>query len=63
VGEATEAAAWLSERLTEYAPRFASESDRDTTRLSQLVDAAVEQLHSGADVRLASSRRAMKTIA
>ena len=61
--EATEAAALFSERLTEYAPRFASESDRDTTRLSQLVDAAVEQLHSGADVRLASSRRAMKTIA
>ncbi|GAA3376754.1 hypothetical protein GCM10020367_49680 [Streptomyces sannanensis] len=48
--EAKEAAAWLGERLAEYAPRFASESDRDTTRLARLVNAAVGQLHSGADV-------------
>ncbi|MER6333009.1 hypothetical protein ABT298_27555 [Streptomyces sp. NPDC001034] len=48
--EAKEAASWLGERLAEYAPRFASERDRDTTRLARLVNAAVEQLHSGADV-------------
>ncbi|MEU9370946.1 hypothetical protein AB0D78_43625 [Streptomyces avermitilis] len=48
--EAREAAAWLGERLAEYAHRFASERDRDTTRLAQLVNAATEQLHSGADV-------------
>ncbi|MEU8933403.1 hypothetical protein AB0D30_26400 [Streptomyces sp. NPDC048409] len=48
--EAKEAASWLSERLAEYAPRFASERDRDTTRLARLVNAAAEQLHSGADV-------------
>jgi len=47
---AKEAAAWLGERLAEYVPRFASERDRDTTRLAQLVSAAAEQLHSGADV-------------
>ncbi|MEV7151557.1 hypothetical protein AB0O05_34230 [Streptomyces sp. NPDC093084] len=49
-GEAKEAASWLGERLAEYAPRFASEGDRDTTRLARLVNAAAEQLHSGADV-------------
>ncbi|MYR86111.1 hypothetical protein GTY41_14480 [Streptomyces sp. SID685] len=48
--EAKEAAAWLGERLSEYTPRFASERDRDTTRLARLVNAAAEQLHSGADV-------------
>lgn len=48
--EAKEAASWLGERLAEYAPRFAAERDRDTTRLARLVNAAVEQLHSGADV-------------
>ncbi|MGW0136177.1 hypothetical protein [Streptomyces sp. NPDC003299] len=48
--EAKEAAAWLGERLAEYAPRFASESDRDTARLARLVDAAAERLRSGADV-------------
>ncbi|WP_112467797.1 hypothetical protein [Streptomyces triticisoli] len=47
---AKEAAAWLGERLAEYAPRFASESDRDTARLARLVDAAAERLRSGADV-------------
>ncbi|MFF8594371.1 hypothetical protein ACF061_23550 [Streptomyces sp. NPDC015220] len=48
--EAKEAAAWLGERLAEYAPRFASEVDRDTARLARLVDAAAERLHAGADV-------------
>ncbi|WP_073946785.1 hypothetical protein [Streptomyces kebangsaanensis] len=48
--EAKEAAAWLGERLAEYAPRFASESDRDTARLARLVSAAAERLRSGADV-------------
>ncbi len=48
--EPKEAAAWIGERLTEYAPRFASERDRDTTRLARLVSVAAEQLHSGTDV-------------
>ncbi|MEV5430269.1 hypothetical protein [Streptomyces sp. NPDC052701] len=48
--EAKEAAAWLGERLAEYAPRFASEGDRDTARLARLVDTAAECLRSGADV-------------
>ncbi|MFF0165529.1 hypothetical protein [Streptomyces prasinus] len=48
--EAKEAAAWLGERLAEYAPRFTSESDRDIARLALLVDAAAERLYSGADV-------------
>ncbi|WP_076972181.1 hypothetical protein [Streptomyces sparsogenes] len=48
--EAKEAASWLDERLAEYAARFASERDRDTTRLAGLVDTAAEQLCTGADV-------------
>ncbi|MFR0352991.1 hypothetical protein [Streptomyces sediminimaris] len=48
--EAKEAATWLGERLAEYAPRFAAERDRDTTRLARLVVAAAEHLYSGADV-------------
>jgi len=48
--EAKEAAAWLGERLAEYAPRFAAEHDRDTARLARLVDAAAERLHAGGDV-------------
>ncbi|MFD6325347.1 hypothetical protein ACFWOL_21320 [Streptomyces sp. NPDC058442] len=48
--EAKEAATWLSERLSEYTPRFTSEADRDTARLARLVDAAAERLHAGADV-------------
>ncbi|MGW1269223.1 hypothetical protein [Streptomyces sp. NPDC002491] len=47
--EAKDAAAWLGERLAEYAPRFAAERDRDTTRLARLVVSAAEHLHSGAD--------------
>lgn len=48
--ESKEAAYWLGEQLAVYAPRFASERDRDTTRLARLVNAAAEQLCSGADV-------------
>ncbi|MET9105458.1 hypothetical protein [Streptomyces zhihengii] len=48
--EAKEAASWLGERLTEYAPRFTPERDGDTARLARLVNAAAEQLRSGADV-------------
>ncbi|MEV7018194.1 hypothetical protein [Streptomyces sp. NPDC093991] len=48
--EAKEAAAWLGERLAEYAPRFAAEHDRDSARLSRLVDAAAERLYAGGDV-------------
>ncbi len=48
--DAKEAAAWLGERLAEYAPRFAAEHDRDTARLARLVDAAAERLHAGGDV-------------
>ncbi len=48
--EAKEAAAWLGERLAEYAPRFTAEHDRDTARLARLVDAAAERLHAGGDV-------------
>jgi hypothetical protein len=48
--EGKEAASWLGERLSEYAPRFASGRDRDTTRLARLVNAVAEQLHSGVDV-------------
>ncbi|WP_256640520.1 hypothetical protein [Streptomyces murinus] len=47
--EAKEAASWLGERLAEYAPRFASDRDRDPMRLGRLVNAAAEQLHSGTD--------------
>ncbi|PAK27203.1 hypothetical protein CJD44_05755 [Streptomyces sp. alain-838] len=48
--EAKEAAAWLGERLAEYAPRFAAEHDRDTARLALRMDAAAERLHAGGDV-------------
>ncbi|MFD3521383.1 hypothetical protein [Streptomyces sp. NPDC058653] len=48
--EAKEAASWLGEQLAEYAPRLASDSDRDTARLARLVNAAAEQLRSGTDV-------------
>ncbi|MFI8201407.1 hypothetical protein [Streptomyces sp. NPDC085937] len=48
--EAKEAAAWLGERLAEYAPRFAAEHDRDPVRLARLVDSAAERLHAGGDV-------------
>ncbi|MEU9565873.1 hypothetical protein AB0D16_28310 [Streptomyces sp. NPDC048161] len=48
--DAKEAASWLGERLAEYAPRFASDRDRDPTRLARLVNDAAEHLRSGADV-------------
>ncbi|MCH0564380.1 hypothetical protein [Streptomyces sp. MUM 2J] len=48
--EAKEAAAWLGERLAEYAPRFASEPERDTTHLTLLVNSADERLREGGDV-------------
>ncbi|MEU1698730.1 hypothetical protein [Streptomyces pseudogriseolus] len=48
--EAKEAAAWFGERLAEYAPRFAVEHERDTARLTRLVDSAAERLHAGGDV-------------
>lgn len=47
-----EAAAWLSDRLTEYAPRFTSEAHREVSHLTTLVTAAAEQLGSGGDVSL-----------
>ncbi|EST27610.1 hypothetical protein M878_24500 [Streptomyces roseochromogenus subsp. oscitans DS 12.976] len=46
------AAAWLSDRLTEYAPRFASHAERDARRLTALVTSAHERLASGHDVSL-----------
>jgi hypothetical protein len=48
--EPKEAAAWLGERLSEYAPRFASEAERDTTCLTLLVNSAAERLGEGGDV-------------
>ncbi len=48
--EPKEAAEWLGERLAEYAPRFASEPDRDSTRLALLVNSAAERLGRGGDV-------------
>ncbi|MFF8016242.1 hypothetical protein [Streptomyces sp. NPDC007929] len=50
--DAKAAAAWLGDRLTEYAPRFASEAQRDDRRLTALVASACERLASGADVSL-----------
>ncbi|WP_210590990.1 hypothetical protein [Streptomyces sp. GESEQ-35] len=50
--EPKEAAAWLGERLAEYAPRFVSETDRDVARLISMVNSAAERLDSGADVSL-----------
>ncbi|MFI2432547.1 hypothetical protein [Streptomyces sp. NPDC018693] len=50
--EPKEAAAWLGERLAEYAPRFASDRDRDTTRLTVLLNTTAERLESGTDVSL-----------
>ncbi|WP_406201764.1 hypothetical protein OG331_29465 [Streptomyces sp. NBC_01017] len=48
--EPKEAAAWLGERLAEYAPRFASEAERVTTHLTLLVNSADERLGEGGDV-------------
>ncbi|WP_030610569.1 hypothetical protein [Streptomyces achromogenes] len=46
------AAAWLEERLAEFAPRFTNSWERDTARLNALVDSAAERLRYGADVSL-----------
>ncbi|MFC9912606.1 hypothetical protein [Streptomyces sp. NPDC127197] len=48
--EAKDAAAWLTERLTEYMHRFASERERGTTRLAVLINSAADRLESGRDV-------------
>lgn len=50
--EPKEAAAWLGEGLAEYAPRFGSEAERDTTHLAVLVNSAAERLGWGGDVSL-----------
>ncbi|NGO40953.1 hypothetical protein [Streptomyces ureilyticus] len=51
-GDAKEAAAWLGEQLAQYAPRFTSEKDRDTTHLALRVNDAKERLGWGGDVSL-----------
>ncbi|GAA3302103.1 hypothetical protein GCM10020295_46980 [Streptomyces cinereospinus] len=48
--DAGEAAAWLRERLTEYAPRLTSGAPCDPGHLSLLVASAADRLGSGADV-------------
>lgn len=48
--EPKEAAAWLGERLAEYAPHFDGEADRGRTRLVVLADSAAERLGWGGDV-------------
>ncbi|GBQ00060.1 hypothetical protein SSP531S_14680 [Streptomyces spongiicola] len=50
--EPKEAGEWLGLRLAEFATRFASEQDREVTRLVLLVKAAVERLTWGGDVSL-----------
>ncbi|AZQ73243.1 MULTISPECIES: hypothetical protein [Streptomyces] len=50
--EPKDAGAWLGLQLTEFAPRFASEDDREAARLVLLVKAAVERLTWGGDVSL-----------
>lgn len=50
--EPKEAGEWLGLQLAEFAPRFASEQDREVTRLVLLVKGAVERLTWGGDVSL-----------
>lgn len=50
--EPQQAAAWLGERLAEYAPRFDSNLYQDTTHLAVLVNSAAERLGWGGDVSL-----------
>ncbi|WP_405890421.1 hypothetical protein OG427_21550 [Streptomyces sp. NBC_00133] len=50
--EPKEAAAWLGERLAEYAPRFIADSDRDRNRLAALLNSTAERLGWGGDVSL-----------
>ncbi|GAA0389151.1 hypothetical protein [Streptomyces luteireticuli] len=50
--EPKEAADWLGQQLTEHASRFASDHDRDTTRMDVLVASAAERLALGGDISL-----------
>ncbi|WP_406170778.1 hypothetical protein [Streptomyces sp. NBC_00996] len=50
--EPKEAAAWLGDRLTEYAPRFDSAAERDIMRIALLMNSTMEQLSWGSDVSL-----------
>ncbi|WP_217171436.1 hypothetical protein [Streptomyces sp. AC512_CC834] len=50
--EASDAAAWLRDRLTEYAPRFMSDAQRETLRPDTLVASAEARLGWGGDVSL-----------
>ncbi|KUN91313.1 hypothetical protein [Streptomyces caeruleatus] len=45
-------AAWLSDRLAEYTPRFASPAQRDARHLTRLVTSTAERLAAGSDVSL-----------
>ncbi|MFI6641862.1 hypothetical protein [Streptomyces sp. NPDC050504] len=47
-----QAAEWLGERLTEYVPRFRSQSDQDSTTSALHVSEATERLSWGGDVSL-----------
>ncbi|MGZ3099813.1 hypothetical protein [Streptomyces sp. H72] len=47
-----DAAAWLRDRLAEYAPRFASDAQWDAVRLAALVASAQARLGWGGDVSL-----------
>ncbi|MFI2431374.1 hypothetical protein [Streptomyces sp. NPDC018693] len=44
------ATAWLTDLLTDYAPRFASDAQRAPAHLSRLVTSAAERLGGGGDV-------------
>lgn len=50
--EPKEAGEWLGLQLTQFARRFASEEERDATRLMLLAKAAAERLTWGGDVSL-----------
>ncbi|GAA2238726.1 hypothetical protein GCM10010232_26890 [Streptomyces amakusaensis] len=50
--EPKEAGEWLGLQLAAYAPRFASDQERDPARTAMLVRAAVERLAQGGDVAL-----------
>lgn len=48
--EPKETATWLSERLSEYGPGFASPADRDRGRLALLLNSLGERLGWGGDL-------------
>lgn len=50
--EPKEAAAWLAERLADYAPRFSSDAERVPAVLARYVNFATEQLRWGSDAAL-----------